>query len=326
MIREKIVQTIEAHQNFLIVAHVHPEGDSIASQLALAHLLRARRKTARILNADAVPNNLRFLPGWEGVERAGRSAADELNFEVVMILDCGDLERIGAVKKYIPASALVVNIDHHISNTKFGALNWVDPHASSTGEMIYQLFKTAGVGLDDLSALYLYVAIMTDTGSFRYSNTTSATHKIAAELLHFAIDPTKVYEYIYETKAFETLKMLGEVLNDLQRSRDGKIVWFKVTRDMMRRYKLSNEHTEHFIDFVRMVEGAAVAVFFREMDEGNVIKVSFRSKAQVDVNKIAQAFGGGGHQAASGCILEGDITQIEERVLTHIRAELRQRA
>ncbi len=319
MIKKQILDIIAKYQSFLIVSHIHPEGDAIGSQLAMASLLKAMGKSVRIINADNVPSNLKFLPGVNQIEDCSKVKADEINFEAVIILDCPVIERIGDVREFLDKKPMLINIDHHISNTQFGEINWIDSKASSAGEMIYYLFKSSNVKLDDESALNLYVAVMTDTGSFHYSNTTAQTHKIAAELLNYNIDPTKTHEYIYETKSFETIKMLAEVLMNLERTKDGKFVWFKVTNDMLKRNKLLAESTEYFIDFVRMIEGTQVVAFLRELNSDNKVKISLRSKSEVDVNKIAKYFGGGGHFAASGCIIEKGMDEAEKLILREVK-------
>ncbi|MBU4305799.1 MAG: bifunctional oligoribonuclease/PAP phosphatase NrnA [Candidatus Omnitrophica bacterium] len=319
MIKKQILEIIKQYQRFLIVAHIHPEGDSIGSQIAMANLLKTFGKSVRIINADAVPGNLAFLPGIETVESGIDAAVEDITFDAAVILDCPTLERIGKVKQLLGKGEYIINIDHHISNEHFGNINWVDFKASSVGEMVYGLFKGSNIPLDGASAQCIYVAIMTDTGSFHYSNTTAATHKIAAELLQYNINPTKVYEYIYETKSFETLKLLAEVLSNLQRSKDGKFVWFKVTDAMLKRNKLSHQSTDDFIDFVRMVEGAEVVAFLREVSHGNTVKVSLRSKTDIDVNKLAKHFGGGGHYAASGCVIEKNMEEAEKLLLRQIK-------
>ena len=319
MIKKQILEKIKQYKNFLIAAHINPEGDSICSQLAMANLLIAMGKTVKIINADNVPKNLQFLPGVEKIESYKES--EGFKFDAVIILDCPNLERIGSVRNLLNEQYIIC-IDHHVSNDNFGNLNWTDPKASSAGEMVYDLFKSADIPLDDPSAMCLYVAIMTDTGSFRYTNTTVKTHNIAADLLKYNFSPNKVYELIYETKSFEVMKLLAEVLNNLQRSADGLFVWFRVTDEMLKRNNLSSESTEDFIAFVRMVEGAKVVAFLREINDGSEVKISMRSKTDIDVNKIAGHFGGGGHQAASGCVIESNIDQAEKMLLEQIKSSI----
>ncbi|MBI4846452.1 MAG: bifunctional oligoribonuclease/PAP phosphatase NrnA [Candidatus Omnitrophica bacterium] len=322
MLKKKILDEIKNRKSFLVVAHIHPEGDSIGSQIALANLLKGMGKSVRVINEDKVPRNLLFLPGVDRIERFSNLEKKEVDFDAAIILDCPTLERIGKVKQLL-GSKYIINIDHHISNEGFGDINWVDLKASSAGEMIYALFKSAEKEIDNASALCVYVAIMTDTGSFHYSNTTSQTHKIIAELLNFKINPTKIYEYIYETKSFDTLKLLAEVLANLQKSKDGKYVWFKVTDEMLKRNRLTAESTEDFIDFVRMIEGAEVVAYLRELDSDNKVKVSLRSKTDVDVNAVAKNFGGGGHYAASGCVIEKCMEETEQLLYQQIKKALK---
>ena len=320
MIKKQILEKIKQSNSFIITAHINPEGDSIGSQLAMAKLLTAMGKTVRIINADKIPGNLKFLPGAEKIESLPENY-EPISFDLAIILDCPNLERIGNVRKLI-AERYVICIDHHVSNDQFGNMNWTDSKASSAGEMVYGLFKAADIPLDNASALCLYTAIMTDTGSFRYANTTVKTHHIIADLLSFNFCPTKVYEHIYETKSFEVMKLLAEVLNNLQRSADGRYVWFRVTAEMLKRNKLNAESTEDFIAFVRMIEGAEIVAYLREIDQGAKVKISMRSKTDIDVNAIAGYFGGGGHKAASGCVIEANIDQAEKMLLSQIKKSI----
>jgi len=319
--KKQILEAIKKYNSFLIASHINPEGDSIGSQLAMANLLKGMGKKVRIINSDAVPRNLAFLPGAARIETAASMARRKRgDFEAVVILDCPSLDRIGTVRDLLgDGTNYIVSIDHHISNTKFGDVNWTDCNASSAGEMVYALYKQSRREIDKESALCLYVAIMTDTGSFHYSNTTAKTHRIIAELLNFNINVTKIYEYIYETKSFETLKLLAEVLTNLKRTKDGRFVWFKVTNAMLRRNRLTAESTDDFIDFVRMVEGSEVVAFLREVHHGRKVKVSLRSKSDIDVNKIAGHFGGGGHYAASGCMIDKNVDEAEKILLAVVK-------
>ena len=189
--------------------------------------------------------------------------------------------------------------------------------------MIYDLFKESGVALDDESALCLYVSLMTDTGSFRYSNTTAKTHLISADLLKFDISPQQIYTNIYETKSYNTLRLLAEVLSTAQITDDGKIGWIKASQQMLGKYEVSAEVMDDFIDLLRKVKGVQVAVFLRELEGSMSIKASLRSKAEVDVNKIARDFGGGGHSAAAGCTIEKSMDEAEILIIERIKQALK---
>lgn len=321
MIFQQILEKIKKHDSFLVVAHINPEGDAIGSQLAVANLLKRMGKKVSIINSDPVPKNIGFLPGTDEIKLYKDLKNEKVNFEVAIILDSPTLDRIGEVKDLVE-DKFIINIDHHISNCNFGQINFVDEHCSSVGEIIFDLFESSELDIDEESALFIYVAIMTDTGSFRYTNTTAKTHQIAARLLSYNINPKDVFEKVYETKSFATFKLLAEVLTNLKKTEDSKFVWFKITKEMLKRNQLGADCCEDFIAFVRMIEGSEVVAFLRELDEGNKVKVSFRSKTDVDVNKIARVFGGGGHKAASGCVIEKHIDEAEKMVLEEVKKVL----
>ncbi|MCP4649993.1 MAG: bifunctional oligoribonuclease/PAP phosphatase NrnA [PVC group bacterium] len=318
MIKKQILDAIKKHERFLISTHINPDGDAIGCQLAMAKMLKAMGKSVRIINNDPVPKNYMFLPDSKDIECYCDVRGSDVQFDAVIIVDCPGLERIGKVRELLK-NGYVISIDHHISNAPFGDINWADAEASSVGEMIYDLYKSSDVVLGDLVALFLYVSIMTDTGSFRYSNTTNRTHEIIAELLKFNVKPKEIYAYIYENKSFAEIKLLGEALNTLQRSEDGKIAWIKVSRDMFKRNGLTSESTEDFIDRVRMIDGVEVAIFLRELEDVAGVKISFRSKSDVNVNEIAGAFGGGGHAAASGCVIDKPMAESESLILEQVQ-------
>jgi len=305
MIKKQILESIEKHQKFLITTHINPDGDAIGSELAMANLLKAMGKTVQIVNSSILPQNMLWLPHADQIQNKTDSLLN-VDVDAFIVMDCPFFERIGSVKQLFKQQH-IINIDHHISNDNFGDIDWIDYKASSVGEMVYELFGVSPHELDDDSALLIYVAILTDTGSFRFRNTTVRTHEIIAQLMQHKIEPANIYKDIYETKSFETLKLLAEVLANLERSDDKKFVWFKVTRQMLKKYNLPIASTDDFIDYARMIEGAEVIAFLRELDDPHKTKVSLRSKSDVDVNKIAGNFGGGGHAAASGCVIEQNI-------------------
>ena len=325
MITKQICESIKKNKRFLVAGHISPEGDCIGSQLAMANLLKLMGKEVRIINQDCVPKNILFMPGVEHVQQMVSLGNKKLDFDAAIILDSPTLDRIGDVKKIIEGK-YIINIDHHVSNLKFGDINWIAEHCSSAGEMVFELFKACHIAIDDASALCLYTAIMTDTGSFRYTNTTARTHQIAADLLLYNINPQQVYEQVYETKSFSTFKLLAEVLANLKKTEDSKFVWCSVTNEMITRNGLSADCCEDFIAFVRMIEGAQVAAFLREMDDKTKVKVSFRSKTDIDVNEIAKTFGGGGHKAASGCVIEKGLDDAEELLVSVVSKAIKKAA
>lgn len=307
-----VKQAIKKFNKFLITSHINPEGDAIGSQVAMAYLLKKLGKEPAILDDSPVPNLLQFMKGTEHILK---EIPKDFNYQAVIILDSPDLARIGRVTEYIKKDAVMINVDHHISNVNFGRFNWVEPEFSSAGEMVYDLFKAfkVKIGLDE--AIVLYAAIMTDTGSFRYSNTSSKVHRIAAELIDIGVKPYEMHTKIYETSSIQDTNLLGESLQTMKLSDDGKIAWLWVTKEMLKKTKASLEGTEGIINFARSIGGVEVAVLFRETGTEDKVKVSFRSKGNVDVNKLAAVFGGGGHPTASGCTVFGKIEDVEKKVL-----------
>lgn len=309
---KSISKAIEKFNRFLISAHINPEGDAIGSELALASLLRRLGKKVIILNESPVPHILRFMKGTDDILK---EAPRNLDFDAAIVLDCPSMSRLGNVLPYVPDDKIVFNIDHHVSNEDFGKYNWVDADTSSTGEMIFELFKAFKLEITYDEAVAMYVAIMTDTGSFRYTNASSKTHTIASELIERGVRPYEIYSRIYETTTMQDTNLLAEALQTLKVTDDGKVSWLWVTKEMLKKTKASLEGTENIVNFARAIEGAEIAILFRETGTENRIKVSFRSKGRVDVNKLAAFFDGGGHATASGCTIFGKIEDVEKKVL-----------
>lgn len=323
----EVIEAIKSNKRFLITAHVNLEGDSLGSQLAMKELLAGMGKEAHILDNDPVPEHYKFLPKACEVSNDLKRIAD---FDVAVVLDCPTLKRIGKVRDVIKEKAkLVLNIDHHISNEKFGDINWVEPHASSAGEMVYKLYKEMGVKLTKEVALSLYIAILTDTGSFNYDNTSSVTHEIAGELLGYGLDPAVVSESVYERRSIEDIKLLGLVLATLHVNKEGTVAYLQVTRDMLKSTGADMAKSEGLINYARSVDKVKVAILFKEdLKDKDKINISFRSKGNgdtVDVNKIASFFGGGGHMRASGCIVTGSLEKAKKEVLARVEEALKAR-
>lgn len=314
---QEVIAAIKKYNKFIITAHVNLEGDSLGSQLAMKGLLDAIGKTAVIVDNDAVPEHYKFLPGAGNVSN---TIDKGLDFEAAIVLDCPTLKRIGKVRDLISKDKFVINVDHHVSNEKFGNVNWVEPHASSAGEMVYKLFKEMGVKLTKEIALTLYIAILTDTGSFNYDNTSSVTHEIAGELLGYGLDPASVSESVYERRSVADIKFLGMVLSNIKVSAGGEVAYLEITKKMLADTGADMIKSEGFVNYARSIDKVKVAVIFKE-DDGR-INVSFRSKGDADVNKIAAFFGGGGHIRASGCIVEGTLAEVERKVLAKVEEVL----
>lgn len=315
-----VIEALKKNNKFLITAHVNLEGDSLGSQLAMKELLQNLGKSAFIVDSDPVPEHYKFLP------KAGQilNKIDKtLNFDAAIVLDCPTLKRTGKVREIISKNRFIINIDHHISNEKFGAVNWVDPNASSAGEMVYRIFKEMNEPLTKEIALSLYIAILTDTGSFNYDNTSSLTHEIAGELLGYGLEPALVSENVYERRSVEDVKFLGLALSNIKLNRAGDVAYMEITKDMLASAGADASKSEGFVNYARSIDKVRVAMLFREdLKEDGKINVSLRSKGDADVNKIASFFGGGGHVRASGCVLEGSLADVKKKVLTKVEEVL----
>jgi len=317
---ESVIAAIKKHKRFIITAHVNLEGDSLGSQLAMKELLEALGKRAAIVDDDPVPMHYRFLPRADEIsDRIDKKMA----FDAAIVLDCPTLKRIGRVKGLLTEKKAVINIDHHISNERFGDVNWVYPNASSAGEMVYRLFKGMKVPITKEVALYLYIAILTDTGSFNYDNTSSITHEIAGELLGYGLEPAAVSERVYEQRSVADLKLLGLVLSTLKVSRSGEVAYLVITRKMLKQTGLDVSRSEGFINYARSIGRVKIAMMFRQdHKDTRKVHVSFRSKGGIDVNGIASCFGGGGHVRAAGCVIGGKLRDVEKRVLAKVEEVL----
>lgn len=320
---KKVVACLKRNKKFLITSHTNLEGDALGSELAFYRLLKKLGKTASIINEDELPYGYDFLPGINKIRKFKKNFKN-IKFDCFVVLDCSDLKRTGEVYKLNLGHQPILNIDHHISNERFGDINWVESDSSSCCEMIYKLYKRLGLGLERNAAISLYVGMLTDTGSFHYSNTTSFTHKVASELLKYNLDARKIYHYVYENIPFVDMQLLGKILSAIKRGLSGKIAWFQVKRNMLKNKKLSFDLAEYLLSFARAIKDVEVAVLFKEnLGVRDEIRVNFRSQGKVDVNKIAKVFGGGGHRTASGATIKGKIDSVRKKVLTKIKENLK---
>jgi len=322
---DKTLKCINKHSRFLITSHLNLEGDALGSELAFCHLLKKMGKSAFIINDDPVPNNYLFLSGSEKIINYDTAKKKSLNFDCFAILDCSDLKRCGRVQEMNIKNKVVLNIDHHISNQRFGDFNLVDANASSCSEIIYRIYKKTGVPLDKSAALYLYVGILTDTGSFRYSNTTAFVHKAASDLLKYNIDVPDIYRKIYQDIPIDEIRLLNKVLPKIKITANGRLAWIQLDRDVLRKHKNTYfDLTEYILSFARAIKDVEVCVLFKNnFEDKNEIRVNFRSQGHLDVNAIASFYGGGGHKTASGCSIIGEINQVRNRVLHRIKSLLK---
>lgn len=298
--------------NAIICGHVMPDGDCLGSVAALGTALEQLGMKVVLASPDPVPEIYSFMPGVDRFVIGEDVLAEE--YDTFIILDCSVPERLGKVRALLERGILVVNIDHHPGSSAFAGYNYIDGKAAATGEIVMDLIDLLGTSISEEIAVYLYVALVTDTGSFQYENTTSGTMRRAARLLETGISASWININIYEQKPLATLKVMEEALKKMAISSCGRVAWSSIDRRTLNMLAARDEHTDGLINIVRTIKGVEVAIFFREISEGK-FKVSFRSKEGVDVRMLAGKFGGGGHTRASGCVIEGRLDNIEKMVV-----------
>ncbi len=316
-----IINTLRKHKSFLIISHDNLDGDAAGSALALALALKKMRKRVQILLSGPVPEQFRFLPGIDSltIKRIPPQKSD-----VSIVLDTASREQIVKWRLEQFQSQIIVNIDHHIDNKKFGRLNWVQTTASAVGEQIHQLLKTMKIPITKEIALCLYTAISTDTGQFRFSNTTAATHRITADLLKSGVKPATAVRQLYEKFPLCRLRLLQLALTTLSSDSRGEIIWLWLTNNMFKRAKAKRELAIGFIDLLKAISGVKVAIIFKDTPRRREKRETFRSKdPRITVNTFARQFGGGGHPAAAGCNVYGNRREAEKKVLRAVKKALK---
>jgi len=308
----QVIDLIESKHHFMITAHVRPDGDSLGSSLALYWILRALDKDAVVIMRDRAPRAYRMLPG-----------ADEIlvmpeiteRFDGAFVIECSDIDRPGLIGL---EEQNVVNIDHHSTTALFGHINWIDSTASAVGEMIYNLCKALGVTPTREIAICVYTALLTDTGSFQFSNTTERTFKIASELVRRGVEPAKVSQALFYSYPYSKIKLLGLALSTLERDSSGNLAWIRVMLDDVERAEASEEDADGIVNYALSVGDVEAVAFFKETTP-DVYRVSLRSKGKINVARVAEHFGGGGHRNASGCTVSGDFDEVREDVVERLR-------
>jgi phosphoesterase RecJ-like protein len=316
---EKTVDLLRKSRSILVASHIDPDGDAVGSELALQSVLKRLGKTVRVLAEDGVPASYAFLEGAGEVSTSPGEPCD-----VAVVVDSGTLERTGWVADVVRRCPVIVNIDHHKSNDNFGNINLVETSAAAAGEIVYKLLRALGVELTKGEAEALYVAMMTDSGCFRFPCTTSETLRIAAHLMEIGVAPYHVSSEIYWRKSLASVKILGSALSSIEVTPDGKIATMDVTRDMYRSSGATSSDTEGFANYPRSIDGVAVGVLLREADDG-LVRVSLRAAEGYDVDEVAKAFGGGGHSTAAGFRIQGDVPSVKDEVRRGIISHLKKR-
>ncbi len=300
----KVIRSIKKYKKFLITSHLNPEPDALGSELSLAMLLISMNKEVVVCNSDPVTFDYNFLPHVNMVKSP--KYIKSYKYDAAISVDCSELSRLGVMSKIIPKDKLIFNIDHHIRNSRFAKINWIDTKASSCSELIYRLYKRVNKPIDKDIALLLYSAIVSDTGSFKYPNTTSFSHKVAADLLDWDLPVNKIFQNIYGNISYPDSRKIILALQTMQTHANGRIVYFVLEKNSSKLSRNSQDLSDYILDFARAIKDVEMVILFKPVSS-NEVRISLRSKGSVDVCKFATMFAGGGHRTASGCTVRKSL-------------------
>ncbi|SEN44664.1 DHH family phosphoesterase [Lihuaxuella thermophila] len=315
---EQATQFVKNADHLLVVSHLHPDGDAVSSTIATALLLRSLGKEVTMANESPIPKKFAFLPEAEQILQPGQV---KQKFRYVVALDCADRERMGKCRDLFAEDVRILNLDHHVTNDLYGTVNVVDPDAAATAEILFEWIQHLQIPWNPPLATLIYTGLLTDTGGFRYSNTSPRVLRQAAQLMEVGIEAHVIADLVLETTSMEQLQLLQTALQTLERSDDGIIAWMSLSLDHLRRCSASSEDLDGIVNYARNIIGVDVGILFRETEE-QAVKVSLRSRARVNVGAVAQYFGGGGHARAAGCTLHGNLEEARSQVISRIQAEL----
>ena len=315
---DKILGIFRGGRRFLASAHARSDPDALGTGLVLVRLLRKMGKEAHMVVDGGTLPEFRFLPGSDEVG----AGPDDLRppYDAMTVTDSGNIDRLERIQAAVTPGLPIINIDHHATNTRFGTVNWIDLGAAAVGEIVYKLVVESGVGLDREMAVNLYTSLYTDTGRFSFSNVTPNTHRLAAELLTYGVEPAVISKELYRSNSLTDIRLMAACMNAMKLDPKGRLGWIRLTDRMMNEAGTHPQETEDYVHMVKSIKGIEVAVLLRELHEPERIKVSWRSEAVVDVCAIAKRFGGGGHVRAAGCsIHDKSIADAEDAVLAATR-------
>lgn len=312
---------IEENDHFLVVSHLHPDGDAISSTLAIGWILNQLGKNYTLYNDDPIPGKFKFLWNHEQIRNQSATEMASIRYERVIAVDCADFSRVGQAVHLFADPYLLLNIDHHSTNHQFGQVNIVRTEAAATAEIIYDLIVHLGLNWDADIAACIYTGLLTDTGGFRYSNTTAKVLAIASEMMSYGADGSKLSERLLEKMSFPQFQLLQKALASINFAFDRKAAWVVLTQEDYERTGAMNEDSEGIVNYALNIEGVHVGMLFKEISPGEV-KVSLRSSGAVNVAELAMSLGGGGHVRASGCTLHCSLSEAVTQILNKLGDKL----
>ena len=309
---KEVLRNIEQRERFVLTSHARPDGDAIGSALAFSQILKMMGKHAEVVMRDGVPRIYQPLPFANTVVQAEHVNG---NYQAAIILECDSIQRtrLEGLEKHF-----LISIDHHLTGKPFGHVNWIDPTAVATAEMIYRLAREAGVKISPEIATCLYTALLTDTGSFMFEGTNDRTFGLARELVLAGANPAQCARNVYFGHSTAKMRLLGAALSNLHR--EGPIAWISVSCAQMEQAGAKEEDCEGIVNYALSIQDVEVAAFFRELPDGRY-RVSLRSKGNMNVASVAERFGGGGHQCASGLAIEGPLSAAVEKILAQVQSQ-----
>ncbi len=323
MTLSQIAKFILESKKIGITYHVSPDGDAVGSVLALFNALKSLNKDCYIISKDTLSENLKFLKGSDEITGEITEPVDET--DIVVVLDCGNLERVSANLKEFTGT--IVNIDHHLSNDKYGDVNYIDSNAAATAEIVFELLNLMGISFEKENSVIkdigtcMYTSIVTDTGAYRHSNVTERTHKISAILKKIGVDNTFIYQSLFDNKDFSRIKLIGKALSNMQLILNGKVALLEIDKNFTADLGIDIGDTSDIISYGLQIKGVEVTLLLKEVEDG--VKASLRAKSYVDVRKIAEVFGGGGHIRASGIKMKNmSMEEAKYEILNEIQKEL----
>ena len=321
-ILREILKVLKESRTFFFSGHQNPDPDTIGSELALrSFVLRlGGARKVDVYNTHHLPAYLGFLSGASQVKTARHLPH---HYDCAVIMECADSARMGNIIDLKTQAKHVVNIDHHLHNTRYGNVNLIDPKASSNAEQIFHLLEYAGKGITPQEATCLYAGLVTDTGRFQYSNTRPESHRVAARLIEYGAESTKACEKIYMEKPLSALRLLSHALETMKILEGGRIAVMNLTAEAFKKAGASQEDTEEIVNYGLFVPSVKAAALMKPADKPGQVKISLRAKGNVDVNQVARAFGGGGHKKASGCTVQGSWEDVARRVIQRLKAAVR---
>lgn len=315
---KKIIQQLTNSSRVLLASHANPDGDAIGSLLAMGIALERLGREVTLYNESAIPAVYRFLPSVDSIQK---EVTDPERFDTAVMLDCGTLDRVGSAVDAIAAIPAIVNIDHHATNTRFGQYHLVDVDACATSEIVYRLIQSMGLEMNLAMATAIYTGILTDTGSFRFSNTNRAAFSICEAMVALGVRPSIVAQHVYGTYSLGRIKLLNLALDSIEISNNGSLSIMTVTREMLSNTGTQPEDADGLINYARRIQDVKVAALIHELDNGNGVStgrkrfhVSLRSDGSVDVSRIASDFGGGGHAGAAGFSVESSLVELKRTI------------